>query len=311
MELFEPTYNILKSKFIKWKNDPSLVVKLEKLSNVKSKLEESELRYDIIKSFIQDETVIESILKTIEILFNNLEEIVLNIPGIDKALYKSLTEFINANSIHNNIKSKEVIKSFYTNVFKEIDFFTIIGSILIFQEKIEFEEALSSTDEIEYKKYLSDWILKYAQVIEGPLKNALLLLLKLKYISRGTNYDYLDKREISIGYVLNKLNTDKYLANYRNAIFHQNVYLTKEHKIEFNKIILYDRREEIILSLDDFTIEFYKVFIFLITFYLVLFNNHLEFFHQPKNILNKILNSVKDIIEKFKSNPQELNLPFK
>ena len=311
MKLFEPTYNILKSKFVKWKNDPQLVIKLKKLNNKKSTLENREPRYEIIRSFLQDETVIESILKIIEISFNNLEEIFLNIPGIDKALYKSLTEFINAIILHNKIKSQEIIKSFYTNIFKEIDLFTILGSILIFQEKEEFEEALSSTDEIEYKKYLSDWILKYAQVIEGPLKNALLILLKLKLISQGKKYDNLDRRGISIGNVLNQLNTDQFLAKYRNAIFHQNVYLTKEHKIEFNKIVLYDRRKKITLSLDDFTNEFYKVFIFLITFYLVLFNNHLEFFHQPKNVLTNILNSVKDYLEKFKSNPQELSLPFK
>jgi len=303
--LFEPTYSALKSKFIKWKNDPQLVVKLEQLNKEKSKLEVSKLRYEIIKSLLQDETVIELILEIIEIFLNNLEEIILNIPSIDKTLYRSLNDFIDAITIHDNIRSKEIIKYFYTNVFNEIDFFTIIGSILIFQEKREFEEVLSSTDEIEYKKYLSDWTLKYAQVIEGPLKNALVLLLKLKYISIGKNYDYLDKREISIGNVLNQLNTDKFLANYRNAIFHQNVYLTKEHKIENNKIILFDRKEKIILSLDDYTIEFYKVFIFLITFYLVLFNNYLEFFHQPKNVLNKILGSVKDIIEKFLSSPQD------
>lgn len=307
-KLFEPTYNILKSKYIKWKNNPQLVVKLEKLNNAKPKLEANKLRHGIIKSFLQDETVIELILEIIEIFFYNIEKIALNIPGIDKVLYKSLNEFINTISVHNSIKSKEMIKSFHKNVFEEIDLFTILGSILIFQEKREYEEFLSGKDEIEYKEYLSDWILKYAQVIEGPLKNALLLLLKLKYISRGRNYNNLDKRNISIGYVLNKLNTDSFLANYRNAIFHQNVYLTKEHKIEFNKIILYDRREKIILSLDDYTIEFYKVFIFLITFYLVLFNNYLEIFHQPKNVLNKILDSAKDIIEKIISNPQELNL---
>ena len=111
-----------------------------------------------------------------------------------------------------------------------------------------------------------------------------------------------------MSYVLNQLNTDNFLANYRNTIFHQNVYLTKDHKIESNKIIFYDRRKKIILSLYDYTIEFYKVFIFFIIFYLVLFNNYIEFFLQPGIVLNKILDSAKGIIEKAISNPQKLNL---
>ncbi len=299
MELFEPTYNILKSKYITWKNDPQLVVKMEKLNKVNSELEAGKLIQEILKSFLQDETVIESILNIIEIFFDNLEEIFLNIPGIDKALYKSFTQFLILISKHNNIKLKELTTTFYANIFKEIDLFTIIGSILIFHEKREFEEVLGSTDEIEYKKYLSDWTLKYAQVIEGPLKNALLLLLKLKNISLGNTYNNLDEKNVSIGYILKRLNADYLLANYRNSIFHQNIYFNKEHKIENKKIILIDRGVKIVLNLEDFIKEFYKVLIFLITFYLVIFNNYLEFFNQPKQVINKILVSVKDIFEDF------------
>lgn len=304
-QMFEPTYNKLKSKFIIWKKDPQIIKRLELLNNVNSNLERYKIGYEIIQNFLLDETTRELILNILEILLYNIEEIILSVPIIDKTLYKSLTKFIKAISINNAIKTKEIVVSFGSNFFKGINFFTIIDSILIFQEKKEFEEILENANKHEYKKYMSDWTLKYAQIIEGPLKNALLLLLKLKYISWGKRYNYLDKRDLSIGYVLNKVNADSLLANYRNSIFHQNLYLTKEHEIKHNKIILFDREKQIILSLEDYINDFYKVIIFLITFYLVLFKIYLDLSVQLKQIIEKILFSAKEYIDRFISNSNE------
>lgn len=313
-QMFEPTYNKLKSKFIIWKKDPQIIKRLEVLNTVNSNLEKYKIGYEIIQSFLLDETTRELILNILEILLHNIEEIILSVPIIDKTLYNSLSKFIKAISINNAIKTKEIAVSFGSDFFKRIDFFTIIESILIFQEKRqdkrEFEEILENANENEYKKYISDWTLKYAQIIEGPLKNALLLLLKLKYISWGRSYNYLDKRDISIGYVLNKLNTDTFLANYRNSIFHQNLYLTKEHEIKLNKIIFNDREKQIILSLEDYINDFFKVIIFLITFYLVLFKIYLDLYDQPKQIIEKIIFSAKEYIDRFISNSYEDFLIF-
>lgn len=101
------------------------------------------------------------------------------------------------------------------------------------------------------------------------------------------------------------MNIDQILANYRNSIFHQNIYLTKEHEIKHNKIILFDRGKKIILTFEDYFKEFYKVVIFLITFYLIFFKTYLEFFDQPEQIINKILFFVKDFINRIISNSCE------
>ena len=149
----------------------------------------------------------------------------------------------------------------------------------------------------EYEKYISDWTLKYAQILEGPLKNALFFLLKLDYIRREKNYNKLDIKWFSLGQLLSTLNVYPNLANYRNAIYHQNVILTNTHEIHDKYITFYDREKEFVLSIDDFINEFYKVVIFLFSFYLLMLKSYLEFYHQPEQIINKILLESKEMIE--------------
>ena len=93
------------------------------------------------------------------------------------------------------------------------------------------------------------------------------------------------------------MNIDKILANYRNAIFHQTIYLTKEPKTKDKKIIFTDREKEFTLTLEEYTNEYYKVFIFLITFYLVGLKVYIDLFKQPDQIINKILFHIDEFME--------------
>ncbi len=170
-------------------------------------------------------------------------------------------------------------------------------STLFFHEKRDFEEIKNTMKIDEYEKYISDWTVKYAQILEGPLKKVLFFLLKLDYITQEKNYIKLNIRRFSLGQLLNVLNIYPKLGKYRNAISHQNVFLTNMHEIHDKHITLYDREKEFVLSIDEFINEFYKVVIFLFTFYLLILKYYLEFYHQPEQIINEILLKSKEVIE--------------
>lgn len=298
-QLFKPTYKKLSDKFYAWRKNPIVINELKRLNTVDTKLERYEILYNIIKSFLQDNTVRNLIFKILEILLNNLKDIIASIPIIDKELYNSLTKFITTIRVKDEEDLEEIIILFAQDFFEGISILTIIESILIFQEEKDFDEILENASKIDYKKFISDWTLKYAQIIEGPLKNVLLIILKFKYISQGKKFRHFDGRDLSIGQILKRLNSDIILANYRNAIFHQNIYLTKEHEIKFNKIILRDRGKKIILSLEEYINEFNKVLFFLANCYIVLFETYLDFSLNTVKLKNKILSSFKILINRF------------
>jgi len=108
-QMFEPTYKKLKSKFIIWKKDPKIIKRLEVLNKANSDLERYKIGYEIIQSFLIDETTRKLILNILEILLYNIEEIILSVPIIDKPLYNSLSKFIKAISINNAVKTKELV----------------------------------------------------------------------------------------------------------------------------------------------------------------------------------------------------------
>lgn len=296
-ELFSSTFDELKGKYNEWKNYPIIQEKLNELSTNTSNLEVYKIGFTIIQDFLHDEAIRKLILKILEIFLYNIEEILFATPIIDNSLYNSLSKFIKSIAKTEIEKGKELFYSFGKDFEKKISFFLIVNTISIFQEKKDIENILENANENEYQKYMSDWTIKYAQIIEGPLKNALVFLLKLKYISQKKNCNYLNNQHLSIGSVLNKLNIDKILANYRNAIFHQTIYLTKEPKTKDKKIIFTDREKEFTLTLEEYTNEYYKVFIFLITFYLVGLKVYIDLFKQPDQIINKILFHIDEFME--------------
>ncbi len=283
--LFKPSWEKLRFEYNQWIDKTSMQDKFEDL-----KVETSEIikfRVALVQDFLRNKIVKTQILTIIEIFLYNIEEILTAMPFFDKFLYKSLSMFMDDTIKVNTSRVRQLFEVFFKETEEKFSFFTILSTILIFREKKDIE----SLNEAEISEYISDWTIKYAQLIEGPIKNILLFLLRLSHILRRKNYDYLDSKGRTIRYVINKLNIDEKLAKLRNPISHQSIILTKELEIKEKKIIFKDIHKKIILTLtlEEFYNEFYNSVIFLITFYSVWTKKYIEFYETSELVINKIL----------------------
>jgi len=117
-------------------------------------------------------------------------------------------------------------------------------SIKNLEKKISdiFTEFLLENQEQQFKIYFLDWILKLGYIIEGKIKDILLLKVRLKCILEGYNYlkIYKTRRLYLMGNLLNYLNEKKILARYRNAIFHTSFIIDYDIDYKKRKILFWE-----------------------------------------------------------------------
>ena len=302
IDLFESVTNNLKQNYLKWKNTPSVKDKFNKLNLKELNSNTLKVSFELLQDFLNFEDNISLILKICETFLYNLEEIILTTPIIENSLYHSLYNFIKESLKRNFLESKGLLLSVKDDLYSLA---LIVDTILVFREKIEIEISLENVNNFEYEKYLSDWTLKYAQIIEGPLKKALIFLLKVKFFSWNKDYNQL-RDEMSIKKILRKLNLDETLADYRNAIFHQSLRLVKEPEIKNKQIIFKGLRKSITLTLEEYREEYYKVLIFLFTIYLATLKVYFDNFKDLDKIINQYLARIKSFLDNLKILPFDI-----
>ncbi len=141
---------------------------------------------------------------------------------------------------------------------------------ITFVEMIDFQnniyKKIETVEENQYKLYFQNWILNLADLIESRIK---LIMLSLKYLKNLENegvFDLLKKKDLSIGQILYELDPDKKYKNirhlkiYRNSRFHSGVKIIYEKELNKKCFIFKDRNDEIKIDLNDFIIEFEKVY---------------------------------------------------
>jgi len=294
-ELLGSEFNQLKAIYRQGLEDPAIINLLKKkLDTVPSQSERKKIDFQIIQNILQDDNTRTLIFSITEISLRNLEEIVVNFPVFDKNLFNSLFKFMSDKFKTENNKARELFDSFIEEFIDKInDLFITLQFISVFRDKVDLGELIQETDEIEYRSHMKDWVLKFADLIEGPLKDALLFLLKLKYIDFNKDLSYLKRENVQIREVLDRLGLDLIFAHYRNAIFHHMVSFIQEPEIMDKKItfIYYEKREpkRIILTLEEYYNEFFKIVMFMFTFYLVVFKIFVSVAPDSEQIIDKII----------------------
>ena len=301
-ELLGSKFNELKNKYKQGLNDPLIIKILKKLDTVQSQSDRDELDFLIIQTILQDDTTRLLIYSITEIFLRNLEEIVSNFPIFDKKLFDSLFKFMTDTFNNENSKTQEFFDSFSEDFIDKIkDLFITLQFVSIFRDKVDLGNFVQETDKIKYQGHMKDWVLKFADVIEGPLKDAMLFLLKIKFINFKKDLAYLKKEDVQIKYVLDRLGLDPIFAHYRNAIYHHMVTFIQEPEIKDKKItFLYKEKGEFkkkTLTLEEYYNEFFKIIIFMFTFYLVVFKILISFSPNSEHIIDEIVDFINTYLE--------------
>lgn len=133
-----------------------------------------------------------------------------------------------------------------------------------YQNKIY--KKIEMAEENQYKLYFQNWILNLADLIESRIKLIMLSLIYLKTLENEGVVDLFKKNNLTVGQILHELDPDKKYKNirhlkiYRNSKFHSGVKIIFEKELNKKYFIFKDRNNEIKIDLNNFMIEFEKVY---------------------------------------------------
>ena len=249
----------------------------------------------------KDANVIFDLLKYI---YDNYQELAFNAQVADRNFYEEMkAKFEEAKEINDNIVV-EIIESYLETMTNKVSLDILYNSILILRAllpnlldsaisepledffektKNKFIELLEINKESEFKSYFLDWVLKFGYLIEGYIKEILIVYLKLCALCKDNTleeYNRILKKEkkhiLSLGAVLYELekfetNIEKTLAKIRNSIFHTSFILDYKINVQERKIEFQDRNKKISIDIEEFINLFYylekiyKTFSILIT----------------------------------------------
>ena len=192
------------------------------------------------------------------------------------------------------LETDKIFSEFLKEFLRRPHLFIFISNLLL--DIDDFSQNLPN-----FETEINPWISTYNQLMEGPLKHSLFLLLQLELFLSDKKYSYLDIRKSSLGGILRQIKTPLIQRHYRNAIAHQNIYYTEESDINEKRIILYDWDRKYDLSMDEFFGEFKKLTKFILTFYLNLLKIYFEREVERKNFFNRnsdvFIKNITDLIK--------------
>lgn len=281
-------------------------------------------------SALRDDNDASVIFNLIKYSSDYYHEMAFNAQFADKKFYKELkVKFEEAKKVNENIVV-EIIEGYLETIINKVSLDNLKNSILIYRvlftdlldsaiseplenffEKIKnkFIELLETNKESEFKSYFFDWVLKFGYLIEGYIKEILIVYLKLCALCKDNTlneYNRILKRErkheLSIGavlYELKKLESEieNTLVNIRNSIFHTSFILDYKINVQERKLEFQDRnKEKISINIEEFINFFY----------------YLEKIYNTFNILIIQLINVPNFIdllrEEWEKEKQKLNL---
>jgi len=245
--------------------------------------------YLLVQSFLRFKNTEDLILKLVELFFSNLEDIILGFSYIDRDIYDMIHELLKKAYDKNKPATDRIFSGFIKELFGRPHLFIFISNLPL--DNLDYNQNLP-----HFETEINPWISTYAQLLEGPLKHSLFLLLQLELFLSDKKFSHLNIRNSSLGWVLKQIKTPLIQQHYRNAVAHQNIYFTEEQDINKKRIILHDRDKTYDLSIDEFFGEFIKVTKFILTFYLNLFKIYFEYNQNSDVFIENITKWIKNMI---------------
>ncbi|GAG03742.1 unnamed protein product, partial [marine sediment metagenome] len=191
-ELLGTPWEELKTIYNSWKKNPMIQEKIKFIINNKQSIESKDIEFYLVKDFLKEVRIRKLILNILELILINLEEFIVSTPLFDKELFFSFIELMKRSIKSNDSESRYVFEIFGEKIFEEQTFFLILEDIAILQEKLDLENYSEKINDTKSTKYMRNLLVNYEHLIEGPIKNALIFLLKLQKISSNKDYKYLD-----------------------------------------------------------------------------------------------------------------------
>jgi len=302
---FEPYYTSLKTEYAKFKKSKFVVERLKYLKKDTPIISGFPKAIEILNQLLKNQTLMDNFIKILELLLIENENLILIFPVFDRELYYTLFGFYRELPDTSKNYAKKEIEFLLNSLKDRINANTIIKSMLIYQKlSLNFfnrKDLIKSFENLEtkdYEQHISDFALKFAQLIEGPLKANLKILLILKKITNNEDHKDFIKKNYSVGSILYFLRADQTLSKYRNAIFHHQILVKDGINMDNREIVLNDRKKQITLTLEEFIDEFYKTITFNFTCTLVFLLITLMSKPSIKDTLNQIFEFIKDAIDK-------------
>ena len=286
-----PTFKEVIINFNQWRKTPEY----QSLQKAKgSDHDQNRFFYLIVQNFLRFKNTTNLLSKLIELFFSNLEDIILGFSYIDKDIYNMIYGLLKKAYDKDKLETNKIFSEFLNEFLRRPHLFIFISNLPL--DNDDFSQNLPN-----FATIINPWISTYGQIIEGPLKHSLFLLLQLELFLSDKKYSHLNIRNSSLGEILKRIETPLIQRHYRNAIAHQNIYFTEEQDINEKRIILHDRDKTYDLSIDEFFGEFKKVTKFILTFYLNLLKIYFEFNHNSDLFTKNICKWIKDMIEMINS----------
>lgn len=310
-ELFSSVSNRLGDETTKWLEENSIKEKFEIINKSPSEQEKIRISFELTQDYFLNETRKNLIMTIIKIFLNNFEDIILSIPILDRDLFSSFKKYISYIYVKFPKKTENILNSFWEEFFNPRNALTNFSTILqnfwnpSFVNPVDF----NNLEKEKFYSIVSIWLLKFAQIIENPIKRMLFFFKKLKFINKKKTIRNLQIRNESVGSLLNEFQLPPELAKYRNAIFHQDLEIELFENKGESKIILKNRDFSTILGIKDYLNEFIKLIVLLLTFYSVCLIVYIKFKGNLK-ILNdfkkKLMEIVEEGIDQLVNNPEEI-----
>ena len=298
-ELLGTPWEELKTRYNSWKKNPMIQEKIKFIINNKQSIESKDIEFYLVKDFLKEERIRKLILNILELILINLEEFIVSTPLFDKELFFSFIEHMKRSIKSNDSESRYVFEIFGEKIFEEQTFFLILEDIAILQEKLDLENYSEKINDTKFTKYMRNLLVNYEHLIEGPIKSALIFLLKLQKISSNKDYKYLDKKNYYIREILQFLKINKLIANYRNSIAHENFEFRENPEGGDKRVILRDQYNKIIVTftIAEFNNEFWKANIFIINLYFAALSTYIKLFIPIEKLMDFILSYTESVMK--------------
>ena len=278
-----------------------------------------------IKSLFDKEDL-KILIELMEFVNSNREKVFLDTYVIDKEVYGLLKNTINKAISIDREKIEEVLRLYLKSIETKVSTDTIIQTVLLNRDWYYgvlshskkksiidliqvatdlFETMLENRNETLFRHYFFDWVLKFGYLLEGYIKEILIVYLNSICICKNDNLNTynlvmneLKRRHFTLGAVLTELTkfdseAPKELAYLRNAIFHTSFMLNYEINFQKRNItFIYTEKgveKEKNMTIGEFINYFYYLTKICTTFNTVLLNfvenPNIKLFRQLYNAL--------------------------
>jgi len=136
--------------------------------------------------------------------------------------------------------------------------------LMKFQSRIF--SKIEKVDEQNFKLHFSSFVLKTADIIEDKVKPLFLILLSMKDIEEGRDFDVRKNQGLTLGTILFKLDKEKNFKNlwrlviYRNARFHSGVSYIYDKDFHKRTLIFKDKHEIVKREIHQFILDLEKIY---------------------------------------------------